>query len=114
MMLAQITNPALGPQGNPGATGGATFFQKFIPAAISIFLLVGVLVFFLYLVLGAIYWITSGGDKQKLENARNQITNALIGLVVLFAVFALTSVVQTFFHIQILNINFANFSLTTP
>jgi hypothetical protein len=47
-----------------------------------------VIAFFL---LGAFEWITSGGDKTKVENARNKITSAVIGLVLLVSSFVLLS-----------------------
>ena len=36
----------------------------------------------LYIVIGALQWITSGGDKQKVADARNHIIAAIIGLIV--------------------------------
>lgn len=50
--------------------------------------LIAALAFLLYLLLGAIQWVTSGGDKGKVEQAQQKITQSLIGLGV--AVFAYT------------------------
>ena len=52
-------------------------------------ILVGALILLVYLILGAINWITSGGDKGKVESARNKITQALIGFVILVFVYTL-------------------------
>jgi hypothetical protein len=95
-----ITNPALGPLSNES---GKTFFQKFIPAAVTIGFVIGILIFFFMLLIGAIKWISSGGDKQAMESARGTITSALIGLVILFAAFAIIKLIQSFFGISILN-----------
>ena len=97
-----ITNPILG---QPGGQTGEGFFQKFIPAAIGLAFVVGVLVFLFVLVTGAIQWISSGGDKQALESARGKISNALIGLVILFATFAVIQLIETFFGINILTLD---------
>lgn len=35
-----------------------------------------------YLFYGGISWITSGGDKEKIEKARNTLTNAIIGIFI--------------------------------
>lgn len=35
-----------------------------------------------YLFYGCISWITSGGDKEKIEKARNTLTNAIIGIFI--------------------------------
>lgn len=50
----------------------------------------------LYLVLGGIEWITSAGDKAGLETARNRITNALIGLTIVVATWAIMTLVSNF------------------
>ncbi len=50
----------------------------------------------LYLVMGGIEWITSGGDKAGLEHARERITNSLIGLGISVSVWAIMSIVSTF------------------
>jgi len=42
----------------------------------------------LYLLLGAIAWITSGGNKENVESARNKIMHAVIGLILIFVVLA--------------------------
>jgi Zn-dependent protease len=97
-----ITNPAVG---NLGKSEGATsFIQKAIPAAISLAFLIGAIVFFFMLLMGGISWISSGGDKQKLEEARGRVSNAIIGLVILFATFAVIKIIGAFFHIDILNL----------
>lgn len=97
-----ITNPILG---NLGKETGSGFFAKAIPAALGLAFVIGVLVFMFMLVVGAIQWISSGGDKQSLESARGRISNALIGIVILFASFALVSFIETFFHINILTLD---------
>jgi hypothetical protein len=96
-----ITNPAVG---NLGTNKGVDFLQTALPAVIQIGFIIGVLVFFFVLLTGAIQWISSGGDKQALEGARGKITNAIIGLVILFALFAIIYIIQNFFHVQILNL----------
>lgn len=59
-----------------------------------ILILAGALVF-AYLIWGAIKWITSGGDKSKVEEARNKITSAIVGLLILAAVWAIFNLVLT-------------------
>lgn len=59
-----------------------------------IFIVAGAITF-AYLIFGAIKWITSGGDKSKVEEARNKITSAIIGLLILVAVWAIFNLVIT-------------------
>lgn len=103
----EIGNPALGPtlQGFLSSEGGTAFFSAFLPRAIGVAFIIGVLVFFAMFVWGAISWIASGGDKQALEAARGRITSALIGLVLLFASLAIIKLIETFFGISILTLD---------
>lgn len=74
-----------------------TFVQK----SFSAVLLVAGLATFLYLVYGGIEWITSGGEKGKLEEARNKITNGIIGLAIVASAWAVFQLVDYFFGIGI-------------
>lgn len=98
--------------GNPGEQGGTQVVSTFIQSAISLGFIIGVLFFVLYFFMGAINWIMSGEDKQKMESARNRVTHAIIGLIVLFALFAIIRLFEGFFGITILNINFEQLRLT--
>lgn len=63
----------------------------------------GGLMVFLELVLGALSWISAAGDKANLEKARNQITNAVIGLVIIVASWAIVYLIGAILGIDILN-----------
>jgi len=79
-----------------------------ISAIIILVLVAAALLFFFMLVWGGINYITSGGDKGKAETARGQITAALIGLVIVFAAWAIIQLVNMFFGINILSLNLQN------
>lgn len=100
----EITNPVIG---NLGTLTGVRFFQQFIPGLIRIAFVIGVIIFFFMLITGAISWISSGGDKGALETARSKITNALIGLVILFSIYAIVYIIEAFFGITILTLDIA-------
>jgi hypothetical protein len=76
--------------------------QGIISGAIGLVLLVVALVFFFILVIGGLKWVTSGGDEKKVGAARAQITNALIGLAIVFAAWAIMRLIGTVFGIDIL------------
>lgn len=67
-------------------------------------LLIASLAAFAYMVWGGVQWVLAGGDKSKVENARNAITQGLIGLGITAAVFAAFRLINYFFGLQI-NIN---------
>lgn len=73
-----------------------------VSGAISLLMLVVALVFFFILILGGLRWVMSEGDQKNVEAARNQITNALIGLAIVFAAWAIMKLIETVFGISIL------------
>ena len=85
----------------------STTIPQIVSAVIRLAVVIAAIVFFLILVIGGIRWIASGGDKAQTEAARSQITSALVGLVIVFAAWAIVSLINTFFHVNI-------FSLTIP
>ena len=78
-----------------------------ISGGIRLVLVIAAIVFFFILVVGGIRWIVSGGDKAQTETARSQITAALVGLVIVFAAWAIVQLINVFFGINI-------FELTLP
>lgn len=76
-----------------------------VKGAIQGALLIAALLVFVYLIMGGIQWITSGGDKQKTQEARDRITAALVGLGVVAAAWAVMLIIQYFFGISILDEN---------
>lgn len=86
-----------------GALGGLTF-PGIISAGVRFVVVVAAVVFFFILVIGGIRWIASGGDKGQTEAARNQITAALVGLVIVFAAWAIVALINTFFGVKIFDL----------
>ena len=78
------------------AQGFASDLGSIITGALGFIMAIAALLVFLYLILGGIQWITSGGDKSKTEEARNKITSAIIGLIVLAAAYAILQIVLQF------------------
>ena len=76
--------------------------SRMVSGAISGVLLIVSLVFFFILIIGGLKWITSGGDEKKVAAARSGITNALIGLVIVFAAWAIVRLISSLFGINIL------------
>jgi len=72
---------------NPGGVVGAI---------ISFVLFLAVFIAFIFLVIGGLRWITSGGDKSAVESARNTIIAAIIGLVVAFLAYLIITLILGF------------------
>jgi len=107
--LAQIVNPVLPHTlGQGGSEAGPPAIGSLISGIVGALLIFAFFAAFLYLMLGGFNWITAGGDKTKLQAARDEITNALIGLVVVGAGWAVMTLVGNF-----LGIEFPNLQLPT-
>jgi uncharacterized membrane protein len=59
-----------------------------------IFAIAGILLL-IYLVLGGIQYLTSGGDPKKTQEAQSKITQALIGFVIIFASYWIVQIIST-------------------
>jgi hypothetical protein len=60
---------------------------------IRLFLIIVGMLVGVYLLLGGLDWITSGGEKEKLQKAQNKITNAIIGLIIIFIILSVFGIV---------------------
>ncbi len=81
-LLAQINEPTLDLDfnaSNLNLVNVVSFFIKFFFAVAGLSAL-------LYLLLGAFAWITSGGNKENVEKAREKIQAAVIGIILIVAV----------------------------
>jgi hypothetical protein len=76
----------------PVITEILTFILRFF------FILAG-LIAILYLLLGALGWITSGGNKESVDKAREKIQAAIVGLILIFVVLAVIIVIENVFFI---------------
>ena len=66
------------------------------------FFVAGVAMFF-NLVIGGIQWISSGGDPKALDSARRRLTNAVVGLIIVVAAYAIALILQQVFGIRIVS-----------
>ncbi|MCL4360421.1 hypothetical protein M1555_04200 [Patescibacteria group bacterium] len=73
-----------------------------ISALVGTLLILSALLAFFFLILGGIQWITSGGDKAGMEAARNKITHAIVGLIIVGAAWAIMILIQNFLGITVI------------
>ena len=67
---------------------------RLLITGIRISIIVSGLAALIYLLWGAFSWITSNGEEEKLEKARMQMTNAVIGFVPVIAALTIFSLVS--------------------
>jgi hypothetical protein len=92
----------------PGASATAlaspsTGFGLLITQILNILLTIGVIAVLFFLLWGGLEWITAGGDSGKITKAREKMTGAVIGLVVLISTTAILMFVQQLLGICVVN-----------
>ena len=98
-----INNPAT--HENIRGLTGLQYLNKFLPNLITLIFIITAIAAFFVLLTGGIRFITSGGDKAQTEAARAQITNAMIGLAIAFAVYAILNLLGSFFGVNLVYFN---------
>lgn len=98
------------------ATSGAAFAYYFIFIWRTLILIGGLLVI-VYFIQAAFEWIGAGGEAGKIATARNKMTGAVAGFVILVGVLVITQFIEGAFGLNILNPNIPTASdprFTTP
>lgn len=85
------------------AAGASTIFNNVISTAIGLMTVIAGLWFIFQFILGAWGVINSGGDKARLEEARQKITQAAIGLVIVIAAIFLVDIIGGILGLDILS-----------
>lgn len=78
-------------------------FGSLLGSVLSFVFAIATILVLLYLIWGALEWITASGDQSKLQKARDKITQSIIGIIVLSATIALFMVLQQFLGVCILD-----------
>lgn len=99
LLQTPIVNPLIPDLAGKGTADAPAVLGKIFAGIIGLLLIVGTMWSLIQLLLGGFNWISSGGDKGKIEAARDRITNALLGLVIMFAAWAFFLVILQFLGI---------------
>lgn len=83
-------------------SGGENTLIGLIISGLTWLFVIIIITALIFLIWAGIQWITSGGDKGKIETARKRITYTIIGLVVAFAAFMIVNSVASFFGVKLL------------
>ena len=75
-----------------------------ITAAVNLVLVIAAILFFFNFMIGGIKLILSGGNKERVDNAKRHVVNAVIGAVIVFSTWAILGLIQDFFGINLLTI----------
>lgn len=80
-----------------------TQFGLILSSLVTTLTVVGGLAFVIFFSLGGLKWLTSGGDKAKVQEAQQQMTQGVIGLIALVAGLFIVGLVGNILGIDFLN-----------
>lgn len=75
---------------------GEQGISKFLNNLITLIYILAMMVFVFVFLWGALEWLMSGGDKEKVASAQRRLTHAIIGIILLALAFAIISLVGIF------------------
>lgn len=84
--------------------GGIDTVKTVIGNAFTLFLILAVVLSLIFTVIAGIQWITSGGDKNKLQAARARLTWAITGLIISFVAFGIVGLLGYVFGVNLLKL----------
>lgn len=81
---------------------GLTKVTQAVSSVIGIMTVAAGIWFIFQFLTGGFFWMTSAGDKSKLHEARERITNAFIGLLIVVSGWSILALAGQFFGYDIL------------
>ena len=81
----------------PGTTNTIVRF------GLNLLVVTGITASLIYMLLAGIKWITSGGDKQKIEEARKGITYSIVGIIIISLSFVIIHLIGEILGVQLLS-----------
>lgn len=78
------------------AGSGSAGISSFLTNLVALIYSIATIVFIFMLLWGAFDWITSEGNKEKIDSARNKILQAIVGILLFGAAFAIIQILGTF------------------
>ena len=92
LTVGDLTSGNRGYQFTPDPTSLSISIGNILSNILSFLTIIAGIAFVFYFMLGAISWITSSGDTQKVQTAQKRITQALIGILVTAAAYPIAYV----------------------
>ncbi|TSC87862.1 MAG: Uncharacterized protein G01um10147_365 [Microgenomates group bacterium Gr01-1014_7] len=75
---------------------GASAISMVLSNLVTLIYSVATIVLIFMILWGAFDWLTSGGDKEKLEHAKSRLINAFVGIMLFAVAFAIIQILGTF------------------
>jgi hypothetical protein len=98
----QIHNPLLP---KPSVDQAPALLGQTLSNILTLLFIGAGLAFFFLFVIGGLKWITSAGEKEKVEGAKKQITSAIVGLILILSIFAVIGFLNQLFGVNLVEFN---------
>lgn len=95
-VFGKIVAPTAIQQFNGADVTGSAGISKFLSNLIALIFSLAMVVLIFMILWGAFDWLTSEGDKEKVENARRKLINAVIGIMLFAIAFAVIRIIGQF------------------
>ena len=81
--------------------------QKLLTNGINLIFVVAALLALVFLIIGGVKWLTSQGEKEGVNKARETIVASIVGLVIIFLSYLIVDfVLQLFVNVNLSNLTF--------
>jgi len=81
-------------------------FPNLASAVIQVLFVATGVLFVIFVLIGGVQWVSSGGDKEGLDSARKKIKNALIGLTIVLGIYAFGGILNAVFGVDLFSVCF--------
>lgn len=105
-LLADVSIPKLKPIGIDPGGDGVGILEKIISQMIGLLTIIAVLFFVFQIILAGYAFISSDGDREKIQASRKRLTEGILGLTIVIVAVGLGSLLATLAGIpNILDLN---------
>lgn len=104
-----LPSPGMGkflPSDSSGAVTAAStaaILENFLSTLLGILTITASLFFIVYFFIGAFKWVAGGGDSGKIQKARDQMIQGVMGLIIIIASYSVIGVIGALLGINILD-----------
>jgi hypothetical protein len=80
--------------------GGTLTIGSILSKAIPLIFVIGGIALLAMIIMAGFTFLTSAGDSKKMEQGKNQLTYAIVGIVIIFAAFWIVQIVGYMFGLD--------------
>jgi choline-glycine betaine transporter len=99
----EIDNPALSER--VGSLTGISFTNRFLSNIITILFIIATVIAVIYFLIGGITFITASGNKEQAVKGQDTMRSAIIGLVIIFTIYAILRLIEWVFGLKLIMID---------